>query len=115
MDAHLAAATYGYLTTTGRVTGEPHTVEIWFAVEGDTVYLLSGSGGHSDWCRNLRQDPAVTFRVRTEELPGTAREVTDPGEDAKARDLVTGKYQPGYGGDLTSWKRASAVFAIDLD
>ena len=33
----------GYLTTTGRVSGRAHEIEIWFAVEpesaGRTVYL----------------------------------------------------------------------------
>ena len=32
-----------YLTTTGRVTGQPHTIEIWFAVGGRTLYMLSDS------------------------------------------------------------------------
>ena len=36
-----------YLTTRGRVTGRPHEIEIWFAVDGDTVYLLSGGGDRS--------------------------------------------------------------------
>ncbi len=115
MTPELAAATYGYLTTIGRVTGRPHTIEIWFAAAGDTVYLLSGSGGRSDWCKNLRREPAVTFRIRTEEMPGTAREVVDDAEDERARDLVVAKYQPTYGGDLTSWRNGAAVFAVDLD
>ena len=32
-DPALAGETYCYLTTTGRVTGKPHTIEIWFALE----------------------------------------------------------------------------------
>ncbi len=115
MDDSLATAVYGYLTTVGRLTGNPHTIEIWFAVDGETIYLLSGSGGRSDWSKNLRQQPSVTFRIRTEELPGSAREVTDPAEDARARDLVVAKYQPSYGGDLTGWRERAAVFAVDLD
>ena len=31
-----------YLTTTGRVTGEPHEIEIWFAVDGDTALPALG-------------------------------------------------------------------------
>src|ERR1051325_2737939 len=33
-----------YLTTTGRTSGNPHTIEIWFALHGDRVYLLAGGG-----------------------------------------------------------------------
>src|SRR5919198_4125925 len=40
---------YAYLTTTGRVTGRPHEIEIWFALHAGTVYVLSGGGDRSDW------------------------------------------------------------------
>ena len=30
--------------TTGRRTGEPHEVEIWFGVIDGTMYLISGNG-----------------------------------------------------------------------
>lgn len=52
------ALDYCYVTTTGRTSGNPHTIEIWFAQHGGRVYLLSGGGEGSDWVKNLR-------RVRT--------------------------------------------------
>src|SRR6185312_13518616 len=33
---------YCYITTTGRRSGKPHTIEIWFALDGRTLYLLAG-------------------------------------------------------------------------
>ena len=108
-----------YLTTVGRVSERPHTIEIWFALQGSTLYLLSGGGDRSDWVRNLSARPAVTVRIGRRdaaELPGHAR-VVEPGseEDELARRLVVGKYQPTYGGDLTSWRRESLPVAVDLD
>ena len=108
-----------YLTTTGRVSGRPHTIEIWFARQGGTLYLLSGGGDRSDWLRNLRRRPEVVVRIghrHAQALPGRAR-VLDPGspEDEFARDLLVGKYQPSYGGDLTGWRRSSLPVAIDLE
>ena len=41
--AEVADADFCYLTTTGRVSGRPHTIEIWFAVQGDAIYLMAGS------------------------------------------------------------------------
>ena len=41
----LAALDYCYLTTKGRRSGSPHTIEIWFALHGDVVYLLAGGSG----------------------------------------------------------------------
>jgi deazaflavin-dependent oxidoreductase (nitroreductase family) len=108
-----------YLTTSGRVSGRPHTIEIWFARSGGTLYLLSGGGDRSDWVRNLLRDPAVGVRLGRRDapaLPGRAR-VVEAGsdEDELARRLVAGKYQPTYGGDLDGWRRSSLPVAVDLD
>ena len=112
------AAPFCYLTTTGRVSGRPHTIEIWFALEGRTLYLLSGGGDRSDWVRNLQTRPEVTVRVgRRDALARAGRaRVVAPGsdEDALARRLVTDKYQPGYGDDLSGWRRSSLPVAVDL-
>jgi len=40
--ARLASEDFCYLTTVGRRTGTRHTIEIWFARENGTLYLLSG-------------------------------------------------------------------------
>jgi deazaflavin-dependent oxidoreductase (nitroreductase family) len=113
-----AAAPYCYLTTTGRVSGRGHTIEIWFALQGRTLYLLSGGGDRSDWVRNLLARPEVTVRLGRRDAPalaGRAR-VVEAGseEDELARRLVAGKYQPGYGGDLSSWRRSALPVAVDL-
>jgi deazaflavin-dependent oxidoreductase (nitroreductase family) len=107
-----------YLTTAGRVSGRPHTIEIWFALRGRTLYVLSGGADRSDWVRNLLVWPEVTVRIGRRDAPTLAARarVVDPGsdEDALARRLVTGKYQPGYGGDLSGWRRSSLPVAVDL-
>jgi len=112
------AAPFCYLTTTGRVSGRPHTIEIWFALRDRTLYLLSGGGDRSDWVRNLLAHPEVSVRIGRRDAPALAARarVVDPSsdEDDLARRLVTGKYQPGYGGDLTGWRRSSLPVAVDL-
>ena len=107
-----------YLTTVGRVSGRPHTIEIWFARQGRTLYLLSGGGDRSDWVRNLLMWPEVTVRIGRRdaaELPGRARVVEARSEeDEQARHLVAAKYQPSYGGDLSGWRRSALPIAVDL-
>ena len=115
MDPELGDESYGYLTTIGRATARPHSIEIWFVADGATIYMLSGSGGTSDWCKNLLRNPKVTFRVRDVELRGLGRIVSDPEEDTRAREFLVAKYQPRYGGDLTSWREHSQPFAVDID
>jgi deazaflavin-dependent oxidoreductase (nitroreductase family) len=104
-----------YLTTRGRVTGRAHEIEIWFARDGDTLYLLSGGGDRSDWVRNLRAQPAVTVRVGDVTSPARGR-VLEEGttEDGLARRLVFEKYQPQYGGDLRGWRDTAVAVAIDV-
>lgn len=116
IDERLAGEQYCYLTTTGRVSGKAHEIEIWFGVDGDSVYLLSGGGGRSDWVRNLRRTPAARLRIGDTTLRGVAR-VVDAGseEDALARRLLTEKYQPGYERDLGDWRRTALPVAVDVE
>jgi deazaflavin-dependent oxidoreductase (nitroreductase family) len=114
-----AGQPFCYLTTAGRVSERPHTIEIWFAMRGRTLYLLSGGGDRSDWVRNLLRRPEVTVRLGRRdaaELAGQAR-LVEPGsdEDELARRLVVAKYQPTYGGDLSGWRRSALPVAVDLD
>ena len=103
-----------YLTTRGRRTGRPHEIEIWFAVAGDTFYLMSGGGDAADWVRNLRAEPTATLRVGETVWTGRGRVVADGGEAARARRLVFDKYQPGYGGSLTRWRDRALPVAVDV-
>lgn len=110
----LAAEDFCYLTTRGRVSGRPHTIEIWFALNGPTLYMLAGGRDGSDWVKNLRHDPSVSARIRDVTYAGQARVVERPDEDALARRIVVEKYQPGYGEDLSDWGRDSLPVAVDL-
>ena len=109
-----ADAAFCYLTTRGRVTGDPHTIEIWFALKGRTVYMLSGGVARSDWVRNLIRTPEVTVRIGSRIFVGRARVVSEPAEDELARGLVYNKYREGYGGDLSGWRQSSLPLAVDL-
>ena len=102
-----------YVTTTGRRTGHPHTIEIWFALDGRTLYLLAGGGETSDWVRNIRADGAVGLRLGDADFIARGRVVEDPGEDRKARDLVFQKYAPRNDG-LEDWRERSLPVAIEL-
>lgn len=104
-----------YVTTTGRRTGRPHTIEIWFGQRDATLYLLSGGGDRSDWVRNMRVEPSVSVRIDHRDGDGIARFVEDPEEQATARRLLAGKYQGWrYGRALSRWASTALVVAIDL-
>ena len=100
-----------YVTTTGRVTGRPHEIEIWFVLDGGTFYLMSGGGDRSDWVRNMRKDPAVTVRVSGTSFPARARIVE--GDDGRIRRAMAAKYQ-GWkeGAPLSDWAQTALLIAL---
>jgi deazaflavin-dependent oxidoreductase (nitroreductase family) len=105
---------YCYVTTTGRSSGSPHTIEIWFGLKAGRVYVLSGGGEQSDWVRNIRANPTVGLRIGDRDFLARAYIVEDPEEDATARALVFDKYRPRYSGDLDEWRRTALAVAIEL-
>ena len=111
-----AAEPFCYLTTTGRRSGHPHTIEIWFAAHGASLYLMSGGRERADWVRNIRADGGVGVRIGTVEFRGTGR-LVDAGtdEDALARRLLLAKYQPPGSDELESWGRSALPVAVDLE
>lgn len=110
----LAAESFCYLTTTGRKSGRRHEIEIWFGLDGATIYVLSGNGRSSDWVVNLRANPSVTVRIADRTFAGVARLVKDKDEDSLARRLLFEKYAPTYSGDLTEWRDTALPVAVDL-
>jgi deazaflavin-dependent oxidoreductase (nitroreductase family) len=113
--AAFADEQYCYLETTGRVSRRTHRVELWFAIRGPTLYMLSGGRDRSDWVKNLLREPAVTAEIGGRRFAGRARIVEGAGEDGRARVLVHDKYAPGYAGDLADWRQMALPIAVDLD
>lgn len=113
--APLASLDYCYLTTTGRSTGQPREIEIWFGLQGSTLYLLSGGRDRSHWVRNIQRNPKVRVRLGSEQFEGVARLVEpDTDEDALARRLLLEKYQPRSSDNLARWGREALPVAIDV-
>jgi deazaflavin-dependent oxidoreductase (nitroreductase family) len=108
----LGSEPFCYLTTTGRVSGRSHRIEIWFALHDDVVYLLSGGREDADWVRNILVSPQVVLEIADVKRLTHAR-VVEPStdEDALARLLLLQKYD-GPGENLTEWARASLPIAI---
>jgi hypothetical protein len=93
----LAAEDYCYLTTTGRVSGRPHEIEIWFGAKGSL------------------KNPQVSVRIARHHFNGTARLVQDEQEETSARYMLAEKYQEwDEGRTLSEWARTALVVRFDL-
>ena len=65
------------LTTIGRRSGQPRTIEIWwFHVDGR--FVITGMPGQRDWLANVRANPDVTISTNLGDFAATAVEVADP-------------------------------------
>lgn len=102
---------YAYLTTTGRRTGAPHRIEIWYRRIGDVVWFLAGGGTASDWVKNVLADPRVSIEIGDDVLTGTAS--VDDQDAHEARRALAGRYQGWREGQaLSGW--ATGSFAVGV-
>ena len=91
---------YLYLTTTGRVTGQPREIEIWFTEHGGHFYLVAERES-ANWVRNIQWQPQVKVRVGDAEFIAIARVVhneREPQLAATVKALFDAKY--GWSGGL---------------
>ncbi len=65
------------LTTIGRKTGQPRTVELRLVYYQGSFYASSARVRGKHWCRNMIQYPSVKMKVKGEKLSCTAKQVTD--------------------------------------
>jgi deazaflavin-dependent oxidoreductase (nitroreductase family) len=85
-----------YLTTTGRTSGLPREIELWFVLCGQRFYLFAETGERAGWIKNIRQRPGVTVRVGKCQIRATAR-VLDRTLDGKLWDQVSAIADEKYG------------------
>ena len=79
------------LTTIGRRSGRPRTVEIWwFHVDGR--FIITGTPGRRDWLANVRANPSVKISAGDGVFHGTATEI----DDADFKRRVFGDPQIGW-------------------
>ena len=84
------------LTTTGRHSGEPRTIEIWFVYHQDKLYLNAEHGHRTQWVRNLIHTPRVQVRLRESTWDGNAR-VLDAAQDRRLWAAVVALFRQKYG------------------
>lgn len=65
------------LTTVGRRTGLPRTVELRMVYLGGRLYASSARIQNKHWCRNLIKDPAVELKTAGECFACQARQLTN--------------------------------------
>jgi deazaflavin-dependent oxidoreductase (nitroreductase family) len=104
------------LTTTGRKSGQRHTVMLTSPVqEGDAIVIVASRGGddhHPAWFLNLRDHPDVDVVVGGKPKQAMRARVASPEERARLWPKVTSAYK-GYGNYQTKTKREIPLVLLE--
>lgn len=102
------------ITTTGRTTGRPQRIEMWFHNLDGRLYL-TGTPGARDWYANLRAHPEFTFHLKDAvraDLPARAIPIV---EAAQRRAILSRLLERlGHAGELETWVRESPLVEVEI-
>ena len=87
------------ITVTGRTSGRSLTYPVWFALDGDKLYLIPVKGSETDWYKNLRKTPIIRLAARGKTFTTSARLLTDEAQIGK----VLEKFRDKYGRNVKSY------------
>jgi len=76
-----------YLTTTGRASGEPREIEIWYAERRGRYYLIAERRERSHWVQNLLREPRVGVAVGGRSVRARARVLDEAADAALLREV----------------------------
>lgn len=77
------------LTTIGRKSGLPRTVELRFIYHQGNFYASSSRVKGKHWCENLLNNPAVVITLKEQKIAGLARQVND---DNLRREILAARH-----------------------
>lgn len=88
------------ITVTGRKSGRPISIPVWFVFEAPTIYLLPVQGSNTQWYKNVLKQPKLRNEARGAEAEVEAVSITD----AKRVASVVEKFREKYGaGDVKKY------------
>jgi len=89
MDLKDGASIVADLTTIGRKSGLPRTVELRFTYHQGNFYASSSRIKGKHWCENLLKNPAVVITIKGQKVAGLARQVND---DKLRREILVARH-----------------------
>ena len=85
-----------YLTTTGRRSGQPREIEIWFTRRDGCYYVVAEHRWETQWVQNVLVEPRVTVRVGDEQFEARGR-VIDAATEPTLHEAVQALSEQKYG------------------
>jgi deazaflavin-dependent oxidoreductase (nitroreductase family) len=109
------------ITTTGRQSGQPRRIEIWYHRIAGRYYITGTPGRPRSWYANLVAHPAFTFHLKESaaaDLAATARPVTDPAEREQVLAAILAsipEFAGAPGQQLADWVAGSPLVEVSFD
>lgn len=100
------------ITTTGRRSGKPRRIEIWFHNLNGRIYL-SGSPGPRDWYANLLANPSFQFHLKQSvqaDLSARARPIHQPEQRREILRRIAGQHRGEA--ELERWVESSPLVEV---
>jgi len=82
------------ITVTGRKSGRPISIPIWFVFD-EELYLLPVQGSDTQWYKNALKNPSIRVRAGSAEAEFKAVPITDPKEVSTVVEKFRSKYGAG--------------------
>ena len=83
------------ITVTGRKSGRPISVPVWFVLEDGTLYLLPVNGSDTHWYKNVLEKPSIRIDAGHDTAELRAVPVTDPKQVASVAEKFRAKHGAG--------------------
>ena len=103
------------ITTTGRASGQPRRIEMWFHNLDGVVYI-TGLPGPRDWHANMLANPRFVFHLKesaTADLPARAVPIVEPEERRAILARILANL--GRSGDFEAWMAGSPLVRVEFD
>ncbi|OLE12185.1 MAG: pyridoxamine 5'-phosphate oxidase [Acidobacteria bacterium 13_1_20CM_4_56_7] len=83
------------ITVTGRKSGRPISIPVWFVLNGDKLYLLPVHGSDTQWHKNMLNNPKIRIGAREEQTEVQAVPISDPKQVSSVVEKFRAKYGDG--------------------
>jgi deazaflavin-dependent oxidoreductase (nitroreductase family) len=80
------------ITVTGRKSGRAITIPVWFALEGENLYLLPVQGSDTQWYKNVLKKPSIRINAGGAEAEFKAVAITDAAQVSSVVEKFRAKY-----------------------
>ena len=104
------------ITTTGRRTGMPRRVQMWFHYQDGRI-LLTGLPVAHGWYANLTADPRFTWHLKqslVRDIPARATPITDERERRAIFETMK-RREDRMSGEVDDWVKRSPLVEVELD